>query len=110
VQDWRLASNGCGKGAVSVSGQATFIVMPGGDNTVDVREVFNGRGDGFTVTIDEKRTFPARNPGCYQLPTLGHWSAGDRNFKTQGEDRVCVNAEGAPVSATISRIRTDCGY
>jgi outer membrane murein-binding lipoprotein Lpp len=109
VQDWRLASNGCGKGTVSISGQASFIVIPG-SGTVEVREVFNGRGDGFTVTIDSKATLPAKNPGCYELPTVGNWSASGRSFKTQGVDRVCVNAEGKPVGATISRIRTDCGY
>lgn len=109
VQDWRLASNGCGKGTVSVSGQATFIVIPRG-GSVQVREVFDGGGDGFTVKIDSSATLPAKNPGCYELPTEGSWSASGRSFKTQGVDRVCVNAEGAPVGATISRIRTDCGY
>ncbi len=109
VQGWRLASNGCGKGAVSVSGQATFIVTSGG-NTVEIREVFNGQGDGFKVSIDTKASLPAKNPGCYELPTVGNWSSADRRFKTQGVDRVCVNGDGAPVSATISRIRTDCGY
>ncbi len=109
VQGWRLASNGCGKGAASVSGPATFIVMPI-DGKVEIREVFNGRGDGFTVLIDSKTTLPAKNPGCYELPTVGNWSSADRRFKTQGVDRVCVNGDGAPVSATISRIRTDCGY
>jgi hypothetical protein len=109
VQGWRLASNGCGKGAVSVSGQAVFTVEAEGGKA-EVREVFNGRGDGgITVTIDAKAVLQAKSPGCYELPTEGAWAGPDRRFTTQGVDRVCVNAEGAPVSATISRIRTECG-
>ncbi len=110
VQGWRLASNGCNKGPVSVSGPATFVVMPGNGN-VDVREVFNGSGDKFTVTIDAKATRPTTKTGCYDVETEGDWRGPEgRRFKTEGVDRVCVNADGKPVSATILRIRTDCGY
>ena len=44
----------------------------------------------------------------YDLPTTGEWNGPGRSFRTQGVDRVCVNAEGAPISATIMKIRTDC--
>jgi hypothetical protein len=106
---WRLASGGCDKGAVSVKGQAEFTVVPQG-NQVEVREAFSGRGSDFTVTIDARATLPTRSPGCYDLPTTGEWKGPGRSFRTQGVDRVCVNAEGAPISATIMKIRTDCVY
>ena len=109
IEGWRLASNGCGK-AVLVSGRATFIVLPSTGNNVEVREVFDGQGDGFEVRVEGRETLPAKNQGCYELPTRGDWRGPDgRAFKTLGVDRVCVNREGRPVSATISRIRTDCG-
>jgi predicted nucleic acid-binding Zn-ribbon protein len=108
VSGWRLASGGCDKGAVSVKGEAEFTVVPRG-NQVEVHEAFSGSGNGFTVKIDSKVALPAKHPGCYDLTTTGEWNGPGRSFKTQGVDRVCVNAEGAPVSATIMRIRTDCG-
>ncbi|KNZ31011.1 MAG: hypothetical protein AD742_19720 [Methylibium sp. NZG] len=109
--DWRLSSGGCLKGDVAVTGTARFWIEAAG-NDVIVRQRFEGKGNGFTVTVtDTGKAQPRSRQGYYDIETRGDWShPNGRKFASNGVDRVWVGKDGLPTRASLFKFKTECPY
>ena len=62
-----------------------------------------------TVAVRGEATLPKSARNFYDLEAEGRWNGpGGRSFGTRGVVRVFVDAGGAPRSASILKIRTEC--
>ena len=107
--DWRLSSGGCLKGDVVVTGDAKFWIEPAGNNVI-VNERFEGRGNGFKVTVTAAVGMPRSRLGYYDIETRGEWShPNGRRFNSKGVDRVYVGRDGlTPTRASLFKFKTEC--
>jgi len=112
LTNWGLASGGCLKGSVSVTGTAEFWLEPTGGDQVIARSRFSGSdGKGFKVTSQgksEPQASPARN-AVFEINTTADWRGPlDRNFKSEGTERLMTGADGKPQKAVMVKLRTIC--
>ena len=103
---WALSSGGCGGGHVTVTGPARFSIEKTAEGVV-VTEEFRGSGNGFTVLVTGKATFP-KEQKSYDIQTSGKWT-GSKVFTSMGIDRVNTSDGTTPRTANFGKIKTICG-
>lgn len=108
---WGLASGGCLKGAVAVSGTAEFWLekQPGGQ--LVARSKFQGTdGKGFKVRSEgqSKPQTAYGGDGVFEIETRAQWDGPDnRSFKSVGLEKLYIS-DGTPKRAVMVSSRTLC--
>ncbi|MBL8329477.1 MAG: hypothetical protein JNJ71_11530 [Rubrivivax sp.] len=108
---WALASGGCLKGAVTVSGPAVFWVETQKDGRRVARSSFSGTGNGFTVKAGgESAPGPAGSGAfTFEIKSQAEWKGPDkRQFRSEANERLLMAEGGRLLRATMGGFRTLC--